>query len=82
MAEKHLKKCSTSLSSRECKSKETQDYTSHQSEWLISKFQMTADAGEDIENEKHSSIAGVIEAGTTTLEIRLAVPQKIGDCTT
>ena len=29
----------------------------HQSEWLRSKIQMTADAGEDVEKEEHSSIA-------------------------
>jgi hypothetical protein len=34
------------------------NYTSHQSEWLRSKLQVTADAGEDVEKEKHSSIVG------------------------
>jgi hypothetical protein len=34
MAEKLLKKCSTSLIIRKCKSKEPWDSTSHQSEWL------------------------------------------------
>jgi hypothetical protein len=34
--------------------------TSHQSEWLRSKSQVTADAGEDVEKEEHSSIAGGI----------------------
>ena len=33
---------------------------SHQSEWLRSKIQVTADAGEDVENGKHSSIVGGI----------------------
>ena len=33
------------------------DSTSHQSEWLGSKIQVTADAGEDVEKEEHSSIA-------------------------
>ena len=32
----------------------------HQSEWLRSKPQVTADAGEDVEKEEHSSIAGGI----------------------
>jgi hypothetical protein len=32
----------------------------HQSEWLRSKIQVTADAGEDVEKEEHSSIAGGI----------------------
>jgi hypothetical protein len=33
---------------------------SHQSEWLRSKIQVTADAGEDVEKEEHSSIVGGI----------------------
>jgi hypothetical protein len=36
------------------------DSTSHQSECLRSKIQVTADAGEDVEKEEHSSIAGGI----------------------
>jgi hypothetical protein len=33
---------------------------SHQSEWLRSKIQVTADAGVDVEKEEHSSTAGGI----------------------
>jgi hypothetical protein len=36
------------------------DSISHQSEWLRSKIQVTADAGEDVEKEEHSSIVGGI----------------------
>jgi hypothetical protein len=43
---------------------------------------VTADAGEDVEKEKHSSIAGGIETGITTLEISLVGPKKIGQSTT
>jgi hypothetical protein len=58
MAEKHLKKnVQHPLSSGKCKSKQPWDSTSHQSEWLRSKIQVTADAGEDMEKEEHSSIA-------------------------
>jgi hypothetical protein len=32
----------------------------HQSEWLRSKTQVTADVGEDVEKEEHSPIAGGI----------------------
>ena len=32
----------------------------HQSEWLRSKTQMTADTGKDVEKEEHSSIVGGI----------------------
>jgi hypothetical protein len=38
----------------------TCDSVSHQSEWLRSKSQVTADAGEDLEKEEHSSIVGGI----------------------
>jgi hypothetical protein len=47
------------------------------SEWLRSKIQVTAGAGEDVEKEEHSSIVGGLQASTTPLEISLAVPQKI-----
>ena len=43
---------------------------------------MTADASKDIEKEEHSSLLVGLQAGTTTLEISLAVPQKIGHSTT
>jgi hypothetical protein len=42
---------------------------------------MTADAGKDVEKEEHSSVVGM-QAGSTTLEISLVVPQKIGHNTT
>jgi hypothetical protein len=36
------------------------DSISHQSEWLRSKIQVTADADEDVKKEEHSSIVGGI----------------------
>jgi hypothetical protein len=41
------------------------------------KNQLTADAGEDLENRNTPPLLVGLQAGTTTLEIRLAVPQKI-----
>jgi hypothetical protein len=38
--------------------KQPGDSTSHQSEWLRSKIQVTADDGEDVEKKEHSSIVG------------------------
>ena len=49
--------------------------TSLQTEWLRLKTQLTADAGKDVEKEKHSSIVGGIASFCTTpLEINLSVP--------
>jgi len=39
---------------------------------------VTANAGEDMENEEHSSIVGGIADWYTIVEISLEVPQKIG----
>ena len=43
---------------------------------------MTADAGKDVEKENTPPLLVGLQAGTTTLEISLAVPQKIGHSTT
>ena len=62
--------------------KTTEIPPSHQSEWLRSKTQVTADDGEDVEKEEHSSIASGIASLTIHSEISLELPQKIGHSTT
>jgi hypothetical protein len=46
-----------------------------------SKTQATANAGESVKKEKHSSIAG-LQASNTTWESNLVVPQKIVNSST
>ena len=56
MANKHMKKCSTSLI--KCKSKSQCGTISRQSEWLLSKCLQTINAGEGVEKKEPSYPVG------------------------
>jgi hypothetical protein len=78
MTEKHLKKCSKSIVIREMQIKMTLRFHLVPIRMAkIKKTQVTVHAAEDVDKEEHSSIAG-----TTTLEISLTVPRKIGNRST
>jgi hypothetical protein len=58
MASKYMKKCSTSLVIKGCKSKQHLDFISPQLEWTESRVKTITNAGEDVVKQELLYIAG------------------------
>ena len=76
MANRQMKRCSTSLRSEKCKLKPQWGITSHLSEWPSSVNQQTS-AGRMWRKGNPCALLVGMQAGTTTVESSMEIPQKI-----
>ena len=74
MANKHMKRCSTSLIIREMQIKTAMRHHFMQSEWLLSKSLQTANAGEGVEKGNPLTFLVGMQTSTVSMENSVEIP--------
>ena len=74
MANKHMKRCSTSLIIREMQNKTTMRYHFMLAEWLLSKSLQTINVGKGAEKGNPLTLLVGIQTSTATMENNVEIP--------